>query len=546
MAQVLAQKGLTTQEEIRSYFNPEPEKLHNPFLMLNMDKAVDRLNRAIENKEHVVIYGDYDVDGTTAVALVYSILKDYTAVSHYIPDRYEEGYGLSRIGVERAVESGATVLVALDCGIKEIATIAYAKTLGLDIVVCDHHTPGVELPDCIVLDPKQQDCNYPYKELCGCGVGFKLLEALLIHRKESTEKLLEYLDLVAIAIGADIVPVTGENRVLCKRGLEVLNRNPRAGLKALIEVAERNFPLTLTNVVFVVAPRINAAGRLKSGSRAVELLLTADERNAKTIALEIDEYNRERRELDKQITDEALELIANDEGFADRKSTLVFQSDWHKGVVGIVASRLIEHHYRPTIVLTESNGKITGSARTAGDFNVYEAIAACDHLLEQFGGHQHAAGLTLQHANLEAFREAFEKEVSERIHCNDETEELVIDHEIRFSDIFLAGESIYQVPRLVKMQDQMEPFGPGNQQPVFCIRSAYAQSYRVLKEAHLKIDILDPVSGITLSAIAFNMADKEELVAAGCAFDCVFTLETNTWNDRTTLQLMVKDLRETI
>lgn len=546
MAQVLAQKGLTTQEEIRSYFNPELDTLNDPFLMLNMDRAVARLNQAVENQEHIVVYGDYDVDGTTAVALVYSVLKEHTKVSHYIPDRYEEGYGLSRIGVERAVESGATLLIALDCGIKELATIAYAKTLGLEIIVCDHHTPGAEVPDCIVLDPKQQDCRYPYKELCGCGVGFKFMEAWHKSRNEPTERLFEYLDLVAIAIGADIVPVTGENRILCKRGLEILNRNPRAGLKALIEVAEKNFPLSLTNVVFVIAPRINAAGRLKSGSRAVELLLTQDAQAAKVIALEIDEYNQERRELDKQITEEALELIANDEGFATRKSTLVFQSDWHKGVVGIVASRLIEHHYRPTIVLTESNGKITGSARTAGDFNVYEAIAACDHLLEQFGGHQHAAGLTLQSANLEAFRLAFEKEVGDRIHHSDETEELVIDHEVRFSDMFLFGESVFQLPRLVKMQDQMEPFGPGNQQPVFCIRSAYAQSYRVLKDAHLKIDILDPVSGITLSAIAFNMADKEDLIAPGCAFDCVFTLETNTWNDRTTLQLMVKDLRETI
>lgn len=546
MAQVLAQKGLTTQEEIRSYFNPELDTLNDPFLMLNMDRAVARLNQAVENQEHIVVYGDYDVDGTTAVALVYSVLKEHTKVSHYIPDRYEEGYGLSRIGVERAVESGATLLIALDCGIKELATIAYAKTLGLEIIVCDHHTPGAEVPDCIVLDPKQQDCCYPYKELCGCGVGFKFMEAWHKSRNEPTERLFEYLDLVAIAIGADIVPVTGENRIFCKRGLEILNRNPRAGLKALIEVAEKNFPLSLTNVVFVIAPRINAAGRLKSGSRAVELLLTQDAQAAKVIALEIDEYNQERRELDKQITEEALELIANDEGFATRKSTLVFQSDWHKGVVGIVASRLIEHHYRPTIVLTESNGKITGSARTAGDFNVYEAIAACDHLLEQFGGHQHAAGLTLQSANLEAFRLAFEKEVGDRIHHSDETEELVIDHEVRFSDMFLFGESVFQLPRLVKMQDQMEPFGPGNQQPVFCIRSAYAQSYRVLKDAHLKIDILDPVSGITLSAIAFNMADKEDLIAPGCAFDCVFTLETNTWNDRTTLQLMVKDLRETI
>lgn len=546
MAEVLAQKGLTSQQEIRSYFNPDLESLHDPFMMLNMDKAVDRLMRAIENQEHIVVYGDYDVDGTTAVALMYSVLKSYTNVSFYIPDRYEEGYGLSRLGIETAVERGAGLLVALDCGIKEIETVNYANSLGLEIIICDHHTPGEEIPACIVLDPKQEDCQYPYKELCGCGVGFKLLHALFIRRKEDTAELFKYLDLVAIAIGADIVPVTGENRLLCKRGMQILNENPRRGIEALVEIAEKKFPLSLTNVVFIIAPRINAAGRLKSGSRAVELLITEDPKVAKAIAAEINEYNKERRELDAQITQEALALIARDSNFSKRKSTVVFQNDWHKGVVGIVASRLIEHHYRPTIVLTESKGKITGSARTAGNFNVYEAILACDHLLEQFGGHQHAAGLTLDSSNLEAFKEAFEVEVGKRMTAEHESEELTIDHEVSFSDLFLSGESVYHVPRLVKMQEQMEPFGPHNQQPVFCIRSVYAQNFRVLKDAHLKIDILDSVSGITLPAIAFNMADKADLLAPGCAFDCVFTLETNTWNDRTTLQLQVRDLRETI
>jgi len=546
MAEVLAQKSLTSQQEIRSYFNPDLETLHDPFLMLNMEKAVERLSQAIERQEHIVVYGDYDVDGTTSVALVYSILKDYTDVSFYIPDRYEEGYGLSRLGIEKAVENKAGLLIALDCGIKEIETVKYANSLGLDIIICDHHTPGEEIPDCIVLDPKQEKCAYPYKELCGCGVGFKLLHGLLLHLKENTTELFKYLDLVAIAIGADIVPVTGENRTICKQGLQVLNENPRKGIEALIEVAEKKFPLSLTNVVFIIAPRINAAGRLKSGSRAVELLITNDSKVAKSIAVEINEYNKERRELDAEITQQALELIAEDEHFSTRKSTVVFQNDWHKGVVGIVASRLIEHHYRPTIVLTESKGKITGSARTAGDFNVYEAILACDHLLEQFGGHQHAAGLTLDSSNLEAFKEAFELEVVKRMTTEFETEELMIDHEVSFSDLFLSGESVYQVPRILKMQDQMEPFGPKNQQPVFCIRSVYAQNFRVLKDAHLKIDIMDPVSGITLPAIAFNMAHKVDLLAPGCGFDCAFTLETNTWNDRKTLQLQVRDIRDSL
>ena len=546
MAEVLAQKGLTSQQEIRSYFNPDLDTLHDPFLMLNMDKAVERLVQAVEKREHIVVYGDYDVDGTTSVALVYSVLKNYTDVSFYIPDRYEEGYGLSGLGIETAVERKAGLLIALDCGVKEIETVRYANSLGLDIIVCDHHTPGEEIPECIVLDPKQENCAYPYKELCGCGVGFKLLHAFFIHQKQDTAELFNYLDLVAIAIGADIVPVTGENRMLCKRGLQRLNDHPRKGIEALVEIAEKKFPLSLTNVVFIIAPRINAAGRLKSGSRAVELLITEDSGVAKSIALEINEYNKERRELDAQITQQALDLIAQDETFSSKKSTVVFQNDWHKGVVGIVASRLIEHHYRPTVVLTESKGKITGSARTAGDFNVYEAILACDHLLEQFGGHQHAAGLTLDHSNLDAFKEAFELEVVKRMTTEFESEELTIDHEVSFSDLFLSGESVYQVPRLLKMQDQMEPFGPHNQQPVFCIRSVYAQNFRVLKDAHLKIDITDPVSGITLPAIAFNMADKADLLAPGCAFDCVFTLETNTWNDRTSLQLQVKDLRETI
>lgn len=546
MAALLAQRNLTTQESVRSFFEPSVEQLHDPFLMKNMDAAANRLAEAIEKKETVLVYGDYDVDGTTSVALVYSVLKGLVSASYYIPDRYEEGYGLSYQGVDIALERGATLLIALDCGIKEVDKVNYAREKGIDVIVCDHHTPGDQLPDCIVLDPKQEDCNYPYKELCGCGVGFKLLQALYRKLDLPSEELNNYLDLVAIAVGADIVPVTGENRVLCKLGLDVLNKQPRQGIAALLKHAQKPLPVNLSTVVFTVAPRINAAGRLESGLRSVELLLAENPSLAEAIAKEIDEYNQNRRILDAQITEEALELIDADSRFYERKSTVVFRNDWHKGVVGIVASRLIERHYRPTIVLTESKGVATGSARSVERFNVYEAIAACDHLLTQFGGHQHAAGLTLPLENVDAFREAFDAFVQENIEYTEEVPELVIDLEIRLHQLFNAGESVAQVPRVMRMLERMEPFGPQNDKPVFCVRSVYARSVRILKEAHLRIEIMDPSTGVVLPAIGFNMADKADLVAAGCAFDCAFTLETNTWNDKTTLQLQIRDIRETV
>jgi single-stranded-DNA-specific exonuclease len=546
MASLLTQRDLTTLPQIRSFFTPQLSDLHDPFLMLNMDKAVERLQSAVEKGERITIFGDYDVDGTTSVALVYSVLKEYASVDFYIPDRYEEGYGLSYKGIDTAIENGCSLLIALDCGIKEVDKVNYAKEKGLDIIICDHHTPGSIIPDCIVLDPKQTGCEYPFKELCGCGVGFKLLQAWFTKTGKNADELFEYLDLVAIAIGADIVSVTGENRILCKHGIQRMNENPRPGIAALVEQAQRSFPLDLSNVVFTIAPRINAAGRLKSGSRAVELLLSESKHAAKQIAVEIDEYNSERRILDAQITQEALTLISEDTLFTQRKSTVVFQSDWHKGVVGIVASRLIEHHYRPTIVLTQNNGVATGSARSVSGFNVYEAISACEHLLTQYGGHQHAAGLTLPLENIPMFTEHFDAYVQQNIQPLDEIEDLVIDLEIAASDLFLAGESVHQVPRIYKMLEQMEPFGPGNDKPVFCIRNAYANKQKVLKEAHLKFDLVDPVSGIELSAIGFNMADKADLIASGCAFDCAFTLETNTWQNRTTLQIQVRDIRETL
>lgn len=546
MASLLTQRNLTTLPQIRSFFSPEINDLHDPFMMLNMNQAVERLDQAVESEERIMIFGDYDVDGTTSVALVYSVLKEFVSVEFYIPDRYEEGYGLSYKGIDTALEKGCKLLIALDCGIKEVEKVKYAREKGLEIIICDHHTPGPEIPACIVLDPKQTDCEYPFKELCGCGVGFKLLQAWFSKTGKDINQLFNYLDLVAIAIGADIVSVTGENRILCKHGIQRMNENPRAGILALVEQAQRSFPLDLSNVVFTIAPRINAAGRLKSGSRAVELLLAESKEDAKKIALEIDEYNSERRILDAQTTLEALEIIAQDELFGNRKSTVVFQSDWHKGVVGIVASRLIEHHYRPTIVLTENKGEATGSARSVSGFNVYDAITSCEHLLTQYGGHQHAAGLTLPLENITSFREHFDAYVQENIQPLDEVEDLVIDLEIAASNLFLSGESALQVPRIYRMLEQMEPFGPGNDKPVFCIRNAYASKQRILKEAHLKFDLVDPVSGIELSAIGFNMADKADLIASGCAFDCAFTLETNTWQNRTTLQIQVRDIRETL
>jgi single-stranded-DNA-specific exonuclease len=546
MASLLTQRGLTTGEAVRSFFDPSLDQLHDPFLMKNMDTAAERLAKAAGNREHILVYGDYDVDGTTAVALMYSVLQQHTTVSYYIPDRYEEGYGLSFKGIDAAKERGATLIVALDCGIKEVEKAAYARELGIDLIVCDHHTPGPVLPDCIVLDPKQDGCPYPYKELCGCGVGFKLLQALFATLERNPEELYEYLDLVAIAIGADIVPVTGENRALCRLGLDLLNKQPRTGIAALLKQAQKTLPLSLTNVVFTIAPRINAAGRLESGSRSVELLLAADPRAAEKIAVEIDEYNSSRRILDAQITQEALEQIALDDGFEKRKSTVVFQPGWHKGVVGIVASRLIETHYRPTIVLTESKGVATGSARSVERFNVYEAISSCEHLLTQFGGHHHAAGLTLPLENVAAFRDAFDRAVSEKIDKMEEVQELTVDMEIRLHQLFVAGESVQQIPRIMRMLEKMEPFGPGNDKPVFCVRSVYAKSSKLLKEAHLRVELMDPETGITLPAIGFNMPEKADLVASGCAFDCLFTLETNTWNDRTTLQLQLRDIRETV
>jgi single-stranded-DNA-specific exonuclease len=544
---LLLQRGIQSFDEANLFFRPELSQLHDPFLMKDLREAAERINSAIANNERILLFGDYDVDGTTAVALMYTFLrKHYENVDFYIPDRYAEGYGVSYQGIDHAQSEGCALIISLDCGIRSVEHVAYAKSKNIDFIVCDHHNPGNELPDCLVLDPKRNDCDYPYKELSGCGVGFKLLQGLVQINEWNLHELYEQLDLLAVSIGADIVPVTGENRVLCYFGMQHLNAKPRKAFQELLLVAKRSFPLSLTDVVFTIAPRINAAGRLRSGRFAVQLMISENSDEIRKLALEIDEDNKERRTIDKVITREALEMIDADPSFLTSKSTVVFKQDWHKGVVGIVASRLIEKHFKPTIVLTESNGKATGSARTTNHFDIHEALTRCEHLLEQFGGHTHAAGMTLALENVDEFRREFDKVVSELITLEDATPEQEIDIEISFDEIFLPGENRMKLPRLKRILDQFEPHGPGNMKPVFLVRNVYATDQRILKEEHLKLKVVQPNSDVAMDAIGFNLADKADLTASGVPFDLAFTLETNRWQERETVQLNIKDIRPTI
>jgi single-stranded-DNA-specific exonuclease len=545
IATLLHQQGINSFEEAEDFFRPKLSDLHDPFLMKNMEIAVDRLSIALQNNERILLFGDYDVDGTTAVALLYSFLSQQTTqLEYYIPDRYSEGYGVSFKGIEVAAENNIGLIISLDCGIRSVDQVNYAKEKGIDFIVCDHHNPGEILPDCIVLDPKQIDCNYPFKELSGCGVGFKLAQGLLAKNNWDEAALMNSLDLLAVSIGADIVAVTGENRILCHHGMALLNAQPRPAFKALLKLAKRDFPVNLTDVVFTIAPRINAAGRLRSGKHAVELMITDDLNAIETIAEAINLDNTERKKVDQSMTAEALEIIANDIDFHQKKSTVVFKEDWHKGVVGIVASRLIEQHFRPTIVLTSSNGKATGSARTVNDFDIHAAIATCSHLLEQFGGHTHAAGLTLNLENVAEFQDAFEQYVQKNLTQEDLFPTQSIDLEISLTELFAAHENRMKIPRLKRILDQFEPFGPGNMKPVFLATNCYATDVKILGESHLKLVITQPNTDLQIPAIGFNCADKEELVAKGLAFDLAFTLETNTWKNKSTLQLNIKDLRE--
>jgi single-stranded-DNA-specific exonuclease len=536
VATLLVQRGIETFEQARQFFRPTLADLHNPFLMKDMEKAVERIELAIEKGENILVFGDYDVDGTTAVSLVSSYLKTYYPnVTTYIPDRYDEGYGISFKGIDFADDNDFSLIIALDCGIKSIDHIAYANEKNIDFIICDHHRPGNSLPEAVaVLDPKREDSSYPYDELCGCGIGFKLIQALGENRNQTIEDLTPYLDLVATAIAADIVPMTGENRILAYFGLQVINSDPRPGFKALIHQIKKK-TLDITDVVFIIAPRINAAGRIKHGNHAVELLTEFDFEQAQQFASEIEAYNSERKDLDKQITKEALgQIIENNE--EKRFTTVVFQEDWHKGVIGIVASRLIETYYRPTLVFTKSGDKYAASARSVKGFDVYNALEACSEHLEQFGGHMYAAGMTLLEENYLAFKNAFEKEVERTIHPDMLTPEIDIDAEINLSDI---------TPKLTRILKQFEPFGPQNMTPVFVTRNVndtgYAQRLGA-DEEHLKLYVRQNNSE-GMAAIGFGLGNKIELTKNKKPFEAVYCIDENEWNGKTSVQLRLKDIK---
>ena len=538
LAKLLVQRGVKNFVEAKHFFRPSFESLYDPFMIKGMKEAVTHIHNVISENKNILVYGDYDVDGTTAVSLVVSYLKStYNQVAFYIPDRYKEGYGISYQGIDFAADNDFDLIIALDCGIKAVEQVAYAKEKGIDFIICDHHRPGSVLPNAIaVLDPKRNDCTYPYKELCGCGIGFKLIHALSILRGDSFETLIPYLDLVSIAIAADIVPLTGENRILAHFGLQRINSNPRPGVKALISLMNKE-SLSITDVVFGIAPKINAAGRIEQGSLAVELLTETDEMRCNELAQRISEFNSYRKELDLQITQEALEQIKelkNEENF----TTVVYDENWHKGVIGIVASRLIEKYYRPTLVFTKSGEKLAASARSVKGFDVYQALDACHDLLEQFGGHKYAAGLTLLPENYDSFKARFEEVVKNSIEKDLLVRQVEIDSEIQLTDI---------QPKFLRILKQLGPFGPQNMKPVFMATGLRDNGYgrRIgQNESHLKMNIISPGTSKTINAIGFGMGDKHHLISNGEAFKAVFTIEENHWNGVSSTQLNLKDLKK--
>lgn len=538
LAGLLVQRGVSTFEEARYFFRPELEHLHDPFLMKDMDVAVDRVISALGDGERLMIFGDYDVDGTTSVALVYSVLKSVTdQIEFYIPDRYKEGYGLSKMGIDTAHKNGVSLMIILDCGIKSIELTEYAKSLGIDIIICDHHRPGSEIPKAAaVLDPKRSDCDYPYKELCGCGVGFKLMQALSMKGAFDFERCLEYIDLVALAIGADIVPIDGENRTLAYFGMKKINENPSPGIRAILKHANYKGSLSVSDVVFVIGPRINAAGRIASGNRAVELLIAENQSSLESLSKTIDDHNKVRRNLDKTITQQAFDIIESCEDPTLAKTSVVFHEEWHKGVVGIVASRLTEKYYRPTIVLTEANGMATGSARSVKGFDIYNAIEACSDLLEQFGGHAFAAGLSLPVENIDLFSERFEQIVAETITPEQLIPTLEVDMEIDLGAI---------TPRFFKVLQQMAPFGPQNMNPVFLTRHCInAGNTRVVGGDHLKIHVCQTSHPqTTFNGIAFRMGGFYNEIIDGRPFSIAYSVTENEWNGRVSTELHIKDIK---
>lgn len=554
LVQLLVQREITTFEEARDFFRPSLDNLHDPFLMKDMDRAVHRIEEAFQHDEKILVYGDYDVDGTTAVALVFSFLKQHhSKIEFYIPDRYLEGYGISFAGIDYAADNGFTLVVALDCGIKAVEKIAYAKDKGVDFIICDHHRPGDALPPAVaVLDPKRADCNYPCKELSGCGVGFKLVQAYASKNDIPFETLIPFLDLVVVSIASDIVSIIGENRILAFYGLKLLNSNPRPGLEAILtfgsihkkstcsngDAVEFAFTreLNINDIIFQIGPRINAAGRMKSGSNSVKLLIAASLEEAKESAETVNANNTERRDEDTKTTIEALKSIEADPLNATKKSTVIYNEEWHKGVIGIVASRLTETHYRPTIVLTVSNGLITGSARSVKDFDVYDAIDACSDLLEHFGGHKYAAGLSLKPENLEAFIQKFEQIVSETILDEQLVPEIEIDLDLKLCEI---------TSKFVRILKQFAPFGPGNMSPVFRTNQVVdTGNAKIVGKNHLKLNVIHTdIASFPFAAIAFNQGHLSEPISQGQSFSLCYNIEENDYNGSKTIQLNVKDIK---
>jgi single-stranded-DNA-specific exonuclease len=540
LANLMVQRNITSPAEARAFFTPSLDYLHDPFLMKDMNIAVDRISSAVKKNERILVYGDYDVDGTTAVALMYSFLKDqYSNVEYYIPDRYKEGYGVSFQGLDYAYQNNCKVVITLDCGIKAVEKVKYARTKGLDVIICDHHYPGDEIPKALaVLDPKQPSCSYPFKELSGCGVGFKLVQAYSRVHGIAFSEIYHYLDLVAVSIASDIVPLTGENRVMAYFGLKQLNEHPRTGLKEIIRESEVSKALTIEDVVFKIGPRINAAGRMEAGSKAVDLLVSCDQGLATGISKEINNFNLERRSVDRIITTEAMRMISEDQRTVNSRTTVLYNPTWKKGVIGIVASRLIETYYRPTVILTESNGFATGSARSVQGYDLYQAIEACSDLLESFGGHMFAAGLTLKKENIRPFMDRFEQYVNSTITEEQLVPRVFIDTELSFSEI---NEEFF------KIMSQFQPFGPENMSPVFVSRNVFdTGSGRMVGSSgeHLKLDLCQESTGQkSFSAIAFSQANHFEYIKGGKPFDICYSLEMNEFRGKKNLQLNIKDIK---
>jgi single-stranded-DNA-specific exonuclease len=558
LAELLVQRGITSFDEAKSFFRPDLAQLHDPFLLNDMDKAIARIEQARKAQQKIMVYGDYDVDGTTAVSLVYSFLKEngFEHLDFYIPDRYSEGYGISFKGIDYAADEGVALIIALDCGIKAVDKVTYASEKGIDFIICDHHRPGDELPPAVaVLDAKRLDSTYPFDELSGCGVGFKLIQAYAQINGIDFGTLFKYLDLVAISIASDIVPIIGENRILAHFGLSLINTKPRPGIESILNVANIvrrseeeinregvdhgllfSRELTISDMVFVVGPRINAAGRIESGRNSVRLLISPDTETAASIAHQINDFNTERRTLDTQITQEALDLILGNEQLRNARATVVFNPDWHKGVIGIVASRLTETYYRPTVVLTQSNGLITGSARSVKDFDIYDAIDACHDLLEHFGGHMYAAGLSLKPENLELFRERFNAIVSASITDEMLIPEVEVDLELNLNQI---------TPKFIRILNQFAPFGPGNMSPVFMTRGTVDTGYaRIVGKNHVKMTVFqESVRSAPYASIAFQQGEKYDSIQKGMSMNICYHIEENEWNGARNIQLNIKDIR---